>query len=118
MTRSHVCSVATHAALRADLESWLWLPVRAVQFIEADGSDPAEVLIHKQCEAPGCGGAIGKLVPLVGELADVYATLVRALEHGSVNLIYTCRRALDGCELSLRQWRSTSEMDRMMDQVA
>ena len=116
MTRSLVCSVATHNAIRVDLEVWLDLPIRALEYIEAFETDPAYVQIHKQCEAPGCGGAIGKLVELTGELAEVWATLQReqSKPSGGVSLVCICKSALDGDELALRQYRAAMELERAM----
>lgn len=115
MSRVFACTQTSHDAIRADLDSWLWLPIRHLQYIDASDGEPAWVAIHKQCSA--CDSTLGKLVVLTGEMAEVYTTMLRAQADGSVDLMYTCRRALDGCPLELKRWRAGMEMERLMGAV-
>jgi len=67
VTRSHVCTAASHAAIKADPEAFAALPYRFTMRIEA-GFDDAESwgaydLVNRDCT--NCGSTIAVEVPVI-----------------------------------------------------
>lgn len=61
MTTSLVCSMAVHAAIKADPVAYAALDYVGTQRIPADASGPAYDLEHRNCH---CGGTLSRIVAL------------------------------------------------------